>query len=55
MIETMWNEAKISGRWTILDRLGLSYKMRRVDSRLFEELPQMQQKWLIDASFAVSL
>ena len=55
MIEQMWNEATVGKRWSILDRLGLSYKMRRVDSRLFEELPQMQQKWLIDASFAVSL
>ena len=53
MIEQKWNEAKISGRWTILDRLGLSYKIRRVDSRLFEELPQMQQKWIIDAASVV--
>jgi len=53
MIETMWNEAKISGRWTILDRLGLSYKIRKVDSRLFEELPQQHQKWIIDAASVV--
>jgi len=55
MIEQMWNESSIAKRWTVLDRLGLSYKIRKVDDRLFEELPQHQQKWIIDASAVVSL
>ena len=55
MIEQMWNEATVGKRWYILDRLGLSYKIRRVDKRLFEELLQLQQKWIVDASSVVSL
>jgi len=55
MIEQKWNESSIRGRWTILDRLGLSYKIRKVNSRLFEELPQCQQKWIIDTAQVVSL
>jgi len=53
MIEQKWNESSISKRWDILDSLGLSCKIRKVDNRLFEELPQQQQKWLIDASAVV--
>ena len=46
-IEMMWNNRDVAARFSLLERLGLSYKIKHVDSRLFEELPQLQQKWLI--------
>lgn len=53
MIEKMWNSSDVAARFSLLERLGLSYKIRTVDSRLFEELPQLHQRWLIHTSDVV--
>jgi len=55
MIEQKWNKAGIGKRWAILNRLGLSSKINKVDYRLFEELPQVHQRWLIDTAAVVKL
>ena len=49
-IEMMWNNRNVAARFTLLERLGLSYKITDVDSRLFEELPQLHQRWLINTA-----
>ena len=53
MVEKMWNERDLVGRKTLLEVLGLNYKINDVDNRLFEELPQLYQKWMIDAANVV--
>ena len=53
MIEQSWNERNINGRKALLEVLGLSYKIHDVDGRLFEELPQLHQKWMIHAASVV--
>ena len=39
-----WDDANVPGRHRILARLGLHYKVTRLDNRKFEELPQSLQR-----------
>jgi len=54
-VENSWNGRTLAGRKALLEVLGLLYKGEIViDDRLFEELPQLYQKWMINAATAVS-
>ena len=39
-----WNAASVPNRHRILARLGLHYKVTRLDGCLFEEMPQKFQR-----------
>jgi len=54
-VENMWNDFSIRDRWAFINRLGLSSKIKFIDKRLFEELPQRIQRDILHTSEAVKI